>query len=100
MFQSDREGRRTGGVLTLVRNNIDARETKRYMEEAEYLAVKINTKDRSFTVVNYYCPDDKMLSLNIIQVPDSGFLITGDFNSRSQSWGYNNIDRRGEEVET
>lgn len=100
VFRSDREARRKGGVLTLVRNNINARETKRYMEEAEYLAVKITTKDRSFTVVNYYCPDDKMLSLDTIQVPDGGFLITGDFNSRSQSWGYNNIDRRGEEVET
>ena len=69
------------------------------MEGAEYQTVKITTKESSFTVVNYYCPDDKNLALDTIQVPDSGLLITGDFNSWSQSWGYNRLDKRGEEVE-
>ena len=27
------------------------------------------------------------------------YLVVGDFNSHSQSWGYDHIDKRGEEVE-
>ena len=83
----------------MVRNNLNAGVINTYMEEAEYQTMKITTKDSSFTVVNYYCPDDKKLALDTIHVPDSGFLITGDFNSWSQSWGYNHLDKRGEEVE-
>ena len=49
--------------------------------------------------VNYYCPADKNLSLDTIQVKDTNFLIVGDFNSRSQSWGYDSIDTRGENIE-
>ena len=36
-------------------------------------------------------------SLDTIDVPDSNFLIAGDFNSRSQSWGYDNMDARGKD---
>ena len=35
----------------------------------------------------------------MIDVPDEGCLILGDFNSHSQSWGYDEMDHRGEEVE-
>ncbi|KAK7113996.1 hypothetical protein V1264_000134 [Littorina saxatilis] len=100
VFRSDRQGRKKGGVMTLVRNNINASETNRYMEEAEYIEVKITTNDSKMNIVNYYCPNDKMLSLDTIQVPDSGFLIAGDFNSQSQSWGYKTLDRRGEDIES
>ena len=99
-FRSDRKGRRKGGVMTLVRNNICARETERFMEEAEYIQIKITTNNRSVDIVNYYCPNDKALSLEEIQIPNNHFLIAGDFNSQSQSWGYNVMDKRGEDIET
>ena len=98
-FRGDRQGRTKGGVLTLVKNNIYAKETRKYMEEAEYLEVKITINDTTLNIINYYCPDNKMLSLDTIQVPDNGFLIAGDFNSHSQSWGYSNLNKRGEDVE-
>ena len=85
VFRLDRQGRKKGGVMTLVRNNLNASEKKKYMEEAEYIHTKITTKDSTLEVVNYYCPNDKMLYLDTIQVPDSGVLIAGDFNSQSQS---------------
>ena len=85
--------------MTLVRNNLIAKEVKRSMEEAEYLHARVNISGSELDVVNYYCPDDKMLDLDSIQVRDSGFLIAGDFNSQSQSWGYNTMDKRGEEIE-
>ena len=85
--------------MTLVRNNISATEVKKYTGEAEYIEVKVTIRDSTVNIINYYCPDNKMLSLDTIQVPNSGFLIAGDFNSWSQSWGYNTINNRGEEVE-
>ena len=49
-FRSDRSGRTKGGVVTLVGNNISAIETNRYMEDAEFIGVKIKTKHLSFTL--------------------------------------------------
>ena len=95
-FRSDRSGRTKGGVVTLVRNNISAIETNRYMEEAEFIGVKIKTKTSEFHVVIFYCPSDKELSLDDIQASDSNFLLVADFNSQSHSWGYNNTDKREE----
>ena len=99
MFSNGRKERPKGGVMTLVRNNISATEVRKYTGEAEYIEVKVTIRDGTVNIINYYCPDNKMLSLDTIQVPNSGFLIAGDFNSWSQSWGYNTINNRGEEVE-
>ena len=44
VFRSNRKERKNGGVITLVRNNINARETKQYIEEAEYLEVKVTIR--------------------------------------------------------
>ena len=98
-FRNDRNGRTKGGVLTLVRNNLFAKEVKRQTGEAEYLHMKITTGKDTIDLVNYYCPNDKNLSLDTIQVTDTNFLIAGDFNSRSQSWGYDTMDTRGEYIE-
>ena len=98
-IRNDRLNRSKGGVVTLVRNGIKVAEVKRLTDEAEYIHTKISSRDRTLDLVNYYCPDDKSLSLDTLKVPDEDFLIVGDFNSRSQSWGYDDIDKRGEEVE-
>ena len=97
--RNDRQNRQKGGVVTLVRNGIKVNEVKRLTGDAEYIHTKISSKDRTLELVNYYCPEDKSLSLDTLNVPDEDFLIVGDFNCRSQSWGYDNIDKRGEEVE-
>ncbi|CAG2185854.1 unnamed protein product [Mytilus edulis] len=59
VFRSDRKERKKGGVMTLVRNNINAREIKTYMEEAEYLESKVTIGQSSYNIVNFYCPNDK-----------------------------------------
>ena len=100
IFRSDRKGRKKGGVMTLVRNNINAIESKRFMEEAEYLQIKISSNNTTLTIINYYCPNDKNLSLGTIEVTQNDFLIAGDFNSQSQSWGYSTMDKRGEDIES
>ena len=94
VFRSDRQGHK-GGVLTLVRNNIHAIETSRFTGEAEYLQLKLTAGKLSLDLVNYYCPDNKLLSLETINVSASHCIIAGHFNSHSQS----DMNRRGEEVE-
>ena len=98
-FRSDRENRHKGGILTLVRNNISACQRKVFMEGAEYQVMWVKLKDTELHILNYYCPNDRPLSLNTIGIPETQFLAVGDFNSHSQSWGYNHLDSRGEEVE-
>ena len=50
-------------------------------------------------LVNLFSPNDKVLSLNALPAVEDHHLVVGDFNSHSQSWGYDHIDKRGEEVE-
>ena len=74
-IRNDRQGRKKGGVATLVRSNLYAEEVRRMTGEAEYLHLKITTGEGILDVVNFYCPNDKNLSLDTIDVPDSNFLI-------------------------
>ena len=59
----------------------------------------IQTTNRNFTIVIYYCPNNVNINIQNINVKSEIFIIVGDFNSHSQSWGYNHIDNRGEEIE-
>ena len=71
----------------------------RQIEAAEYIEVTVKIQTAELQLVNYYCPDDRHLSLESIDVPNSRFLVVGDFNSHSQRWGYDHLDRRGGEIE-
>ena len=99
-FRMDREGRSKGGVLILVKNSIPAIgfqvDTN---HQAEIHGVKITIDKTIITIYNLYCPADKDLSLQLLEVPTENCLIVGDFNSHSTCWGYDETDRRGEEVE-
>ena len=99
-IRHDRTDRRKGGVLTLIRNNISVTEKQVHMEGAEYHKIKIKVHDSDLEILNYYCPNDRPLSLDTVEVPTTNFIAVGDFNSHSQSWGYDHMDGRGEEVET
>ena len=59
----------------------------------------IQTTNRNFTIVNYYCPNNVNLNIQNVNVKSDNFIIVGDFNSRSQNWGYNHIDNRRGEIE-
>ena len=98
-FRLDRPDRTKGGVLTLVRNNLHAIEVNTHLDGAEYQYLKVQSKSKEVSIVNYYCPNDRPLSLDSIDVPLGSFLMVGDFNSHSQSWGYDHADARGEELE-
>ena len=65
----------------------------------EQHTVTVKTLKSYILLVNYYFPNNVNLKLHHIHVRDGNFIIMGDFNSHSQSWGYNHIDSRGEEIE-
>ena len=99
-FRTDREGdKRKGGVLTLIRSSINAYMSNSSTHSAENQTMIIQTTNRNFTIVNYYCPNNVNLNIQNINVKSEDFIIVGDFNSHSQSWGYNHIDNHGEEIE-
>ena len=61
--------------------------------------VTVKILEREILLVSYYCPNNFNLEQHSIHVRDSNVIIMGDFNSHSQSWGYDHIDARGEEIE-
>jgi ribonuclease HI len=69
------------------------------MEGAEYHMLHLKTDSTEFHLLNYYCPNDKPLALDTIPEKER-LLVCGDFNSHSQSWGYDHMDKRGEELES
>lgn len=94
-------GRTKGGILTLVKNTIPAKHYPIAEEnlEAEVDRIIVQSDDRQIIIYNYYCPNDKNLSLHGLTIPEEDCLVIGDFNSHSPSWGYDQYDTRGEEVE-
>ena len=83
----------------MIKSNINAYMSSSSNDGAEQHAVTVNTLKRDILLVNYYCHNNVNLALHNLHVSDSNFIIKGDFNSHSQSWGYDHIDARGEEIE-
>ncbi|KAK7095584.1 hypothetical protein V1264_006969 [Littorina saxatilis] len=50
VIRSDRQGKKKGGVMTLVPNNKNARETDRLMEEAEFITTGCKVCPKSGTL--------------------------------------------------
>ena len=44
-------------------------------------------------------PPDRPIALHLIQPTTENWIIMGDFNSHSPSWGYDDLDSKGKEVE-
>ena len=88
-----------GGLLTLVRNNIPATEIQRPGQadlDTEYLGVKLVLAGTPVTVFNIYSPPDKQIQLHNIKVEPQAWIITRDFNNHSPSWGYGQLNSKGE----
>ena len=94
-FRTDRGGdRKKGGIITLIKSNINAYMSSSSNEGAEQHTVTVNTLKREIILVNYYCPNNVNLALHNIHVRDSNTIIMGFFNSHSQSLAYDHIDER------
>ena len=100
-FRQDRRHGHKGGVLTLVKNTISSFETQRSDSlELDTAFISIKLVETQLTIVNIYSSRDLPIQLNDILLSEENWIIVGDFNSHSPSWGYKDIDARGEEVES
>ena len=89
-----------GGVLTLVKTRIPPTEVQRSEKaDMEYITVKLILPDRNLTICNLYSPPNSAINLHILQANSEDWMIVGDFNSHSPSWGYPSLYAKGEEVE-
>ena len=99
IFRHDRADRHKGGTVTLVRNTILAVEVRGTEGDSEYPAIRVVVQSREITVINYYCPTDKELQVHTLPLVNHHLLITSDFNGDSPSWGYADLNSRGEQIE-
>ena len=66
---------------------------------SEYLAIRVVFQGREITVINYYCPLGKDLQLHTLPSTSHNLLITSDFNGHPPSWGYADLNSKGEQIE-
>ena len=99
-FRTDR-GRdmRKDGIITPIKSNINAYMSSSSNDGAEQYTITVNTLKQRFYLSTTTAPNNVTLALHNIHVRDSNFIIMGDFNSHSQSCGYDHIDAREEEIE-
>ena len=87
-------------MIILVKNNIPVKEVQvNTTDQAEINGIDATVGNHRYRIFNVYCPPGRDLSLEKMELEDSKCIITGDFNSHSESWGYEEADKRGEEVE-
>ena len=55
-------------------------------DSAENQTMTIQTINRNFTIVKYYCPNNVSLNIQNINVKSENFIIVGDVNNHTQNW--------------
>ena len=86
----------------VVAKNIYHTAVKIYRSEdadTEVLGIKLLLEGNPLSINNLYFPPPKTLSLHNIKPDREIWIIVDDFNSHSPSWGYPDLDSKGEEVE-
>ena len=53
-------------------------EMEKHVGDSEYHVLRLQTKTADVTLLNYYCPNDRPLSLDSVTVSDNNFLAVGD----------------------
>ena len=88
------------GELILVKNIYPAAKIHRSGDEdTEILGIKVMFEGNPLSIYNLYAPPPKALHLHAIHLEEERWIIMGDFNSHSPSWGYPDLDPKGDEVE-
>ena len=94
-YEIHRADRPKGGVLTLVKTSIPSTEVQRSEKaDTEYITVKFILPDRNLTICNFYSPPNKAINLHNLQPNSEDWMIEGDFNSHSPSWGYPSLTQK------
>ena len=97
MFPTGSSQKHKWGVLILVSNTIPAQEINiQTGEESEIIGITAELNNKKVIIYNCYTPPDKQLRLHNIEVPVTNCLVLCDFNGHSPSWGYNDLDTKGD----
>ena len=98
-FQNDRADKRNGRIATLVKNNLAAAELAKLSGKMECLKIEIVTAKFNVLVANVYSPPNEEFDLGEITPRKENWLLLGDLNGDSPSWGYPDMDKKGEDIE-
>lgn len=104
IFQKNRTicNRASGGVAIIINQSYPAKKIS-LNTYFEAIAVTITFPHIIITVCNVYIPNHKEFTLsdvqNIVQHLPRPYIIVGDFNSHSETWGSYKSDRRGKFIE-
>ena len=104
IFNKNRKSstRSSGGVAIMVNHNYPSEEITLHTD-LEAIAVSITLPHVTLTLCNIYIPNQKEFTLydieHIIQQLPNTFIMVGDFNSHSQTWGSYKTDSRGKIIE-
>lgn len=94
--------RSSGGVAILVNNNFPSEEITIHTD-LEAIVISVTLPHITLTLCNIYIPNQKDFNLNdiehIIKQLPNNFIILGDFNSHSKTWGSYKTDPRGKIIE-
>ena len=86
--------------MTLVKNSIPVVEISKSNDlPLEHHTVKLLRPEGDIEITNCYSPPTSAMALKTISVKAERHVVAGDFNSHSPSWGYKDMDPRGEELE-
>jgi len=94
--------RASGGVAIMINKDFPSVELP-LITDFEAIAVSVNLPHTKLTICNIYIPNNRDFCLEDIeriikQLPNS-FIIVGDFNSHSETWGSYKSDRRGKIID-
>jgi hypothetical protein len=90
------------GIMTLVRNNVQAEVTNTSEDQDKSIDTQKITywvNKTKYTFYNNYCPPTTEERLNYEDTTYQKTIIAGDFNAHSPSWGYKDYNTRGRDIE-
>ena len=88
------------GIMTLVRNDVQATVSNSPSDDIDRQEVTLWTKNnQKYTIYNIYCPPSSINDLPFFNHHQKKTIIAGDFNAHLPTLGYKNYNFRGTEVE-
>ena len=89
------------GIMTLVRNDTEAKVLNLTTTDVDLQKIKTwdRNKKKELTIFNTYWPPGSKNDLPFQESTFTKTIIAGDLNAHSPTWGYNNLDGKGKQIE-
>ena len=93
------ECNRCRGVMTLIRNDIQAETSNVPVGDVDIQKTSVWLGKNLYTIYNTYCPPASLVDIPFQNVNFKNTIIAGDFNATTPFLGYPNYNKRGRELE-